>query len=490
MKLARKLTIGLALGIFCVMAVNAYVRVQREIRLFEADRLDEERLHGRILRAAVEAVWASEGEERAIELVADANQALSEVQFRWVWLDDEGESSAVSLSRQQKRALIRGASAVRMPTKKHVYVYLPVRLGDGSRPAALEIRESLDLQQSYLRDSVTLVAMTTLGVTAVCGLIAMGLGMLFVGRPMRRLYDQTRRIGRGDFSQRLAIHQRDEIGELAGEINAMCDQLVAANERAAKETETRIATLEQLRHVDRLKTVGELASGVAHELGTPLNVVMGHARIMMKDPDARDSVMTGARVIVEQAERMTAIIRQLLDFARRRTPKLEAWDLRAIVRETVGMLSPLARKRGVAVSFAEGEAPGLAHVDRFQVQQVITNLTMNAIQAVPSGGHVDVEVEGAVAPENAAAPRHEGGFVRVTVRDDGPGIPADAVGRIFEPFFTTKSVGEGTGLGLSVAYGIVQEHGGWIDVESREGKGSTFAVYLQSAPADAPEARP
>lgn len=473
MKLATKLTLGLALGILVVMSVNAYVRVEREVNLFETERRADELAFGRVLRASVEAVWESEGDQRATELVALANDAMNDVQFRWVWLDEIDAASPIPLSDTRQRELAQARSPIRTSANGYQYLYVPIRR-QGGRPAALEIAESLDFQNAYLRDSILQVAATTLGVTAVCGLIAMGLGVFFVGRPVRHLYEQTRRIGKGDFSQRLSIPQRDEIGELAGAINAMSDQLASATERARRETETRIAALEQLRHADRLKTIGQLASGVAHELGTPLNVVAGHARIIAKDPEGRDAVANGARVIAEQADRMTTIIRQLLDFARRRTPKLESWDMTALARDTIAMLAPIAKKNGASLELTGGTEPVFANIDRFQAQQVITNLAMNAIQAVRAGGHVELNVD-------TAAGSNDGEFVRLTVSDDGPGIPADARPHVFEPFFTTKGVGEGTGLGLSVAYGIVQEHGGRIDVSSESGHGTTFTVYFQAA---------
>jgi len=481
MKLARKLTIGLALGILAVMSVNAYIRVHRVLWLFEAERSQDERLLGRVLRASAEALWRSEGEERAVALVSRANDAISDVQFRWVWLDVRDEVDGTVLSAERAEALMRGEASVRITNDDRAYYYIPVS-HDSGRPAALEVSESLDLQQDYVRESIIQSVAATVGVTAVSGLIAMGLGVFFVGRPVRRLYEQTRRIGRGDFSQRVSITQRDEIGELAREINMMCDQLVAANARANQETESRIAMLEQLRHADRLKTVGQLASGVAHELGTPLNVVSGHARLISKDPESRNSVLNSSRVIAEQADRMTAIIRQLLDFARRRNPKLETWDMSVIARDVLAMLSPLAHKRSVNLRITGGSQRCLARVDRFQAQQVITNLAMNALQAVEPAGNVEIDISAPVPDVRPKMEKGGGRFVRVQVRDDGGGIPEAAVPHVFEPFFTTKGVGEGTGLGLSVAYGIVQEHGGWIDVETQRGRGTTFSVHFQAAP--------
>jgi signal transduction histidine kinase len=172
-----------------------------------------------------------------------------------------------------------------------------------------------------------------------------------------------------------------------------------------------------------------------------------------------------ARVIVEQTERMTRIIRQLLDFARRRRPSREPADLRALAGSVLAMLRPIAAERGVELVLMEG-APVMAAVDVGQAQQVVTNLVMNAIQAQPDGGRVEV----AVAERGASAV--------LIVEDAGRGIPKEVRERMFEPFFTTKDPGEGTGLGLSVVHGIVEEHGGTITVESEPGRGTRLAVEL------------
>jgi signal transduction histidine kinase len=238
-----------------------------------------------------------------------------------------------------------------------------------------------------------------------------------------------------------------------------------------------------LRHADRLRAVGQLASGIAHELGTPLNVVSGRARLIAETAGESAESVTHARIICEQAERMATIIRQLLDFARRRGPELGVGDLREVLRRSGDMLSPLAEKRGVAFSLLPGEGPTIVRMDANQVQQAVINLAVNGIQATPQGGAVRIELGRQQA-------RPEGGelgeYAAIAVEDRGPGIPGSDLRRVFEPFYTTKEVGDGTGLGLSVAYGIAQEHGGWISVHSQTGQGSRFTLFLPLA--DSPPA--
>lgn len=270
------------------------------------------------------------------------------------------------------------------------------------------------------------------------------------------------------------------IGE-AGVFIAFAAVLRALRARIDLEVHGRESAIEQLRHAERLTTVGMLASGIAHELGTPLNVIAGRASLIASERVAGAEARSSASIIVEQAGRMTAIIRGLLDFARRGGTRRTPVDVDRLARETVALLQPLASRRGCKVQVAAGP-PVVASINGAEIQQVLTNLLMNAVQAMGEGGSVEVSIDvGPVAerPQNAEPSRS---YVAIHVRDHGVGIPAEVLSHVFDPFFTTKDVGEGTGLGLSVAFGIVRDHGGWIAATSRVGEGSEFVVYLpQSA---------
>jgi len=294
----------------------------------------------------------------------------------------------------------------------------------------------------------------------------------------------ARAVGSGDLSVRSRPSRADELGELGAEMNAMSSRLSTARDDLAAETERRLQALQDLRHADRLTTVGKLAAGLAHELGTPLNVVRGHGKLILDDLALPDDARDGARVIVEQTDRMTSLVRQLLDFARRRAPRKEQAALDEVCSRAAAMLHALAAKRGVVVvpPSRGGDDDGAsfdAQVDPAGIQQIVTNLVVNAIQASPRGGKVTIacdRCDGLRPPAGAdACPE---GYLSVVVTDEGPGVAADIEERIFEPFFTTKAVGEGTGLGLSVSYGIARDHGGWIGVDRAPEGGARFSVYL------------
>ncbi len=173
---------------------------------------------------------------------------------------------------------------------------------------------------------------------------------------------------------------------------------------------------------------------------------------------------------------MTGIIRQLLDFARPRRSQKSRVDVAALARQTVALLDAMARKRGVALSFVPNDLDPMATVDEGQIQQALTNLVVNAIHATPQGGAVNVGFDR--EPARHPAGSTTSACLRLYVTDTGEGMDDETKARVFEPFFTTKGVGEGTGLGLSVTHGIMNEHAGWIGVESAPRRGSTFSLYL------------
>ena len=267
----------------------------------------------------------------------------------------------------------------------------------------------------------------------------------------------------------------------------MCVQLVQAHERSHAEIDARIAATEQLRHADRLHTVGRLASGVAHEVGTPLNVISIRAGQIARGRLPPADSIEYAKIIVTQVQRITTIVRGLLDFSRRRQLSRTPNSLRTIARQSLDLLEPLAKKNRVTLTLAGKDLPYTAHVDADLIQQVLMNLLMNAFQASVVDGHVEVGIRREHIHPPVDVNRIEGDYLCVYVRDNGSGIREEHIPHVFEPFFTTKEIGEGTGLGLPVAYGIVRDHGGWISASSRVGEGSCFSVYLPLEDSSCPD---
>jgi signal transduction histidine kinase len=242
-----------------------------------------------------------------------------------------------------------------------------------------------------------------------------------------------------------------------------------------EEQRKRGLAISQLRHAERLNVIGTLAAGVAHELGTPLNVITVHAELIDRDDVPRERVHKACETIQRQAKKMAQIISNLLDFGRRGGLAREKTSLTGLVATAASLLGPMAMRARCAIAAEDAGRDVTALVNPGEVEQVLANLILNAIQAMPDGGTVRVGCE----VERAGDSNRRGtSYACLTVEDEGSGISPSDLPRIFDPFFTTKGVGRGTGLGLSVTYGIVQDHGGTIHVESEMGRGSRFVVRL------------
>jgi two-component system, NtrC family, sensor kinase len=245
----------------------------------------------------------------------------------------------------------------------------------------------------------------------------------------------------------------------------------------------RLAALEELHNANRLVTVGTLTAGMAHELGTPLGVVLARAQMIVSDENDIAEARKDAEEIIHQVKRMTQMCREVLDFARPKPPTRDLVDVVQIVRHMIVLLLPEARKRTAKLVLAGEPPPTLVLADPSKLMQILTNLTINATQAMPSGGTVTIGVETKRVRPPVVERLPDGDYICIHVQDTGTGIRNDDLGRIFDPFFTTKKT-EGTGIGLAVSARIAREHDGWIGVVTRAGHGSTFTVYLPPIVAD------
>ena len=480
MKVATKFALAfLACGILSVLVYSS-VAATREAQRMEETVAEDLASLGHTLSLAVVAVWEREGESRAHDLVryTDSDE---QIEARWTWLDVDAASplsprAGPDVIGEVRKGTTRTWVVVRPDGARVVYAYLPL-LRPGERPAALELSRPLISRSRVFWTEVREQLVASTVVAAFATFLAVVLTQWIVSRPLAELGEQARRIGAGDLSHRVHAQGSDEVSSLVGELNAMCDQLRDARTRADDESVKRLAALDQLRHADRLRTVGTLASGIAHELGTPLAVIAMRAKMIASGEVPKEQAPESAKIIATQADRVTKIVRQLLDFARRRAPKRAEAELRELSERTASLLSALAKKSSVSVIVDPASKPVRANVDTAQIEQAVTNLVINAVHAMPKGGTVTVATRNTRAAP-PSAPDAERDCAVIEVRDEGEGITEEHLGRIFEPFFTTKGVGEGTGLGLSVTHGIIEDHEGWMTATSELGKGSVFRLYL------------
>ncbi len=481
MKVALKFILAIVVVLAAIRTVEGLLTVQRETaRLDEAIERDA-RLFGRILRTSVRSAWQANGRERALSMVEAMNVGRHPMHMSWVPF--EGPNGLSARLDQDSLSKLADGETVSL-RRRHdeqgevQYFFLPIDVPDAN--GAIQMAEPLADRSRYVRHALIRELAAGGFVIVGSGAAVILLGIFVIGRPLSRLRQRVSEIGDGQIAKRLKLGGRDELSALADGLNDMCAKLVAARERENAETQKRIAAMEQMRHMDRLTTIGRLASGIAHELGTPLNVISGRADMISDGtiPLGSEDIQTNAATIKSQADRMTQIIRHLLDFARQRPPERVDASGEEIVRHAVELVSCLGYRAKVRVETARPTEALVVKMDPVQMQQVLTNLIENALQAMPEGGETVVSLDSVVADPPTGIPAASTRFVRISVEDHGEGIPVEHLPNVFDPFFTTKDVGKGTGLGLSITYGIVREHGGWIDVSSRVGQGSCFVVYL------------
>jgi signal transduction histidine kinase len=220
----------------------------------------------------------------------------------------------------------------------------------------------------------------------------------------------------------------------------------------------------------KLAAVGEMAAGVAHELNNPLTTVVGFTELALDELPVDSPIRQDLDLVLQEARRARSVVRRLLDFARQSETSRVRADINEIVDDVMMLTKHLMHTSHVEAEIRLGQNLPWVLVDRNQIKQVVINLVNNALYAMPVGGHLVVET--------AEQTRYSRGWITLTVRDTGEGIPPENLERIFEPFFTTRADHGGTGLGLSVTYGIVTDHAGMIEVESTVKQGSTFTVWL------------
>jgi len=340
----------------------------------------------------------------------------------------------------------------------------PLLTDDGELVGALAISRPLaDVNQDLLE-----TAGSTAATVGIFVLLAMGLGIWIgetrLARPLTRLVGAMRQVQEGELRAPVVEVGDDELVAVAREFNRMLAELRTAQAEAAREAEARREATRSLEAADRLVTVGQLSASVAHEIGSPLQVLLGRARSLAERPDEPERVRKGAEAMVREGERITRIVEQMLVLTRRRPARRERVDVRTIVSEVLALLEVEARRRNITLALT-GE-PCVATCDPDQVRQVVLNLVRNALAAVSDQGTVRVTVD------------RTGGSARLVVEDDGEGIPPEIRELVFDPLFTTRADRGGTGLGLAVVKGIVLNHGGSVGVESEPGEGARFTVVL------------
>ncbi len=299
---------------------------------------------------------------------------------------------------------------------------------------------------------------------------AIGLGYIIadkISRPVQQLTKASIQVSQGNLSPEIGPISNSEIGVLQKTFKQMLASIQERDQRQREESESKLLQSE------KQASVGKLAGGVAHEINNPLTGIFTFTHMLLKRKDIPEEVRQDLETIAQETERVRKIVKGLLDFSRQTELDREPMDINRLVRYTVSLVENQALIKGVSLNFEPGEGLPTITLDRNQMQSVLLNIIINALDATEPGGSITITSGIGVS---TSKPGQNG--IEILCTDTGCGIAPENLNRLFDPFFTTKDVGHGTGLGLSVSYGIVERHGGTIWVQSKVGKGSTFKVWL------------
>jgi len=488
MSLGNRLTVYLLLGVLAVTGLDIYFSLRRTRANLLKDTRQELASISHILRMTVEEAWVDAPEQYFATIAPEVSSFRNILGV--VFYEQNGQVAVASPSLRDHQLpdvdihTVLAVIAARTPVEgifteaggRRYYRVEPLTNSNDESIGAFLLLADFPLFTSELRSRAIQTLLNILVLFAALAVIASVMIRHSVTQPLRTFARQIEQIGRGHFDRRLRLHRDDEIGRLAQEFNRMCERQEAAQQQQLADSEEKVRLARALHQSEKLAVIGQLASRLAHEIGTPLNIIRGRAQQLLQHTpvDERQRALLGT--IISQIERLSRFIRQLLTLARRPELRPRLFHVNEVVRQTWEALGE--RRPSPDVEILLELTPDLPPLwgDPDQLHQVFLNLCVNALQAVGTTGQVILRTQ----PCSRDSGQVRNG-VEVVIADTGTGIAPQDLARIFEPFFTTKSMMDGTGLGLAISREIVMGHHGDIRVESTLGHGSRFIVSLPRA---------
>ena len=485
MRLGTKLTLYLSLIIILVLSGYGYLDILNRRDILIRKMKAEVRSTGQTLKISLEKISALEEREYVQGLI----EAVSEYERILGVIVIYSEENLTFRSRAMKEGiepyldLIKTSIREDRPQEEFgaykrepIFLYaFPLQDKGGKSIGGVAILQRTSIVEKEIakaKESIVLAIFVLIAGTVA--LVLWGTRK-WVNQPISKLIEGIRSLAKGNLDQKIDLKRGNELSELAQAFNQMAVDLKKAQERIIREAETKLELERTLRHSEKLATLGQLASGLAHEIGTPLNIIYGRAELIPRKLEDKEGIQKNVNTILLQTERITKIIQQLLGMVRKKKPEYAALDISTLLDNTLDLLNHQIQSQGVSV--VKDWTNNLPPVpgDSDQLQQVFLNLILNAIQSMPDGGTLRLSASSQrISKEGLEEAQRQ--YMEVCVEDTGVGMEREVMQNIFNPFFTTKVTG--TGLGLMVSQGIVRDHEGWIEVESKVGKGSVFKVYL------------
>ncbi len=473
--LSLRLKVFLSVGLFYLAAVGTltYLTIRSQRTLLLAEMAERAKVGINLMELSVTGALYKLDTFR-LETIAREAKALPDVDFAYIFDDkgrivgdyhtDQRELFATFTDPLGQRIVKSDATLVNIDYDNNIFeISKPVKLGHAKLGG---IRLGFNLSPT-LAD----IKQTTFHAVGISSAIfVLGLLIIFVittrmSRPIEALTVAAKRIEEGDLQHRVSIKRDDEIGSLAVAFNQMAERLLQ-RETELKESQA------VLRRADRLSSLGLLTAGLAHEIRNPLVAIRTFTQLLperYEDSEFREGFQSLA---LKEVDRICGLITDLLAFARPSKPNVAQESINDIVEGIARILETQAKEKNIEITRAFADDLPKVWIDREQMKQVFMNLILNGIQAMSGPGAIHIATRQIAKSESDEA----GNFVQVEVKDAGIGIPPENLDHIFDPFFTSKD--EGSGLGLSISHQIIQEHGGYVKVDSKVGKGTTFFINV------------
>ena len=358
----------------------------------------------------------------------------------------------------------------------YITAYEPINAIDGTIIGILYVGM---LEKPYI-DLRNKVMLTFTGM-AILSVILLLIILFFITstiiNPLHGMVFATNKIAQGDLSHKMDAYFRDEIGQLAQSFNQMTENLKKANEKVIqwgktleKRVEERTKELREMQDYlvqsEKLASLGKMAAGVAHEINNPLTSILINAHLLLEKTEKNKAFHENLKLIADETSRCTNIVRGLLEFSRQNPPQKTYSNINDIINRTLQLLENQASFQNIRIIRKLDKNLPQIMADKDKIKQVFWNLMLNASEAMPNGGALTLVSQFSKDKK----------YIEIEFIDTGVGIPKESISKLFDPFFTTK--GGGTGLGLAVSYGIIEQHKGKIEVKSEQGQGSVFTISL------------
>jgi two-component system, NtrC family, sensor kinase len=481
-KVGTRLTLVLLLALTPVVAVYTFWSVARSTRTYIDDLKRQTRASTRALVPAME----NDLRQNETDQIRDVLRRMSRDGTLAALFDTEGKLWMAQPS--FTHALVPAMAEFDLANSDHFVEFerwiggrrwfcrlVPLSLS--GRPAGylLVSQDWTDISEDLRDRSVGSIAAAVLVMALIAGIIPLTVRR-YISNPLSELSRRVTRLSDQNDGDDRGL-AGDEVELLTEEFRRLDQQLTQAGADLLERHRREIELVHRLQHADRLATIGTLASGLAHEIGTPMGVIRARAEYLLHSRPTSAKINEGLEIIVKQIDRISGIVRMLLNYARASEPVRTACDVRRIVEHALSLVETEATRRKVHLTADLGERPLTAECDADQLQQVFINLAVNAFDAMdPDGGTLRVFAE-------VSGINHER-HARIIFADTGPGVAPQLRSRVFDPFFTTKEPGKGTGMGLAVSQSIMRDHGGELSFES-DAEGARFFVIVPMAQTEA-----